>query len=256
MSVEEAVVVVGDSVSGVQARALATTLGLPFLKDSESLPREIRFSLQYLSQGLSLCEHGSNVPSPTRVDFYNPQLEQRVRDSIRQQNLIKALGLKKSVRPSILDAMAGLGKDGFLMASTGCSVLMLEQSKVVHALLEDGLQRLSSSNRELSSQLALRQADFMQGDFGMNEFDIVYLDPMYPGSDRKSKAKKDMNRLHDLLGNASDKGEESEQLAMALEIARKRVTVKRPKNAPDFAEVKPQLVYKGSSARFDVYLTA
>jgi 16S rRNA (guanine1516-N2)-methyltransferase len=75
---------------------------------------------------------------------------------------------------------------------------------------------------------------------------------MYPIAGRKSRAKKDMDRLHDLVGIDT---QEQKQLDKALSIAGRRVIIKRPKNAPDFAAKKPDISYRGSSSRFDVYLT-
>ncbi|MCP5682644.1 class I SAM-dependent methyltransferase, partial [Klebsiella pneumoniae] len=53
----------------------------------------------------------------------------------------KAVGIKGSYLPDVVDATAGLGRDAFVLASVGCRVRMLERNPVVAALLDDGLTR-------------------------------------------------------------------------------------------------------------------
>lgn len=254
MSDVPVVIIVFENDSDVRERALASNLNIELVEVGELGNVQVPLYLQYLPEGLSLCEVGRNAAGPTRVDFYDAGLTLRASDSIKQQNLIKALGLKKHPRPRILDGMAGLGKDAFLMASAGGSVQMLEKSRIVHALLEDGLERLSvGMGGTLKLPLVVRLTDFLTCDYCKNDFDIVYLDPMYPITGRKSRAKKDMDRLHDLVGIDT---QEQKQFGKALGIAQRRVIIKRPKNAPDFAAKKPDISYRGSSSRFDVYLTS
>ena len=47
------------------------------------------------------------------------------------QDIAKAVGLNKGVKPSVLDATGGLGRDAFVLASLGCNVTMIERSPVV-----------------------------------------------------------------------------------------------------------------------------
>lgn len=253
MSDVSGLIVVFENVSTARERALASQLNVELVEDELLGNAQVQFYLKYLPEGLSLCEVGRNAAGPTRVDFYDAGLTLRASNSIKQQNLIKALGLKKYPKPRILDGMAGLGKDAFLMASAGGSVQMLEKSSIVYALLEDGLERLSvGMGGESKLPLVAQHADFLKCIYTKQDFDIVYLDPMYPIVGRKSRAKKDMDRLHDLVG--IDR-QEQRQLDKALGIADRRVIIKRAKNAPDFATKKPDISYRGSSSRFDVYLT-
>ena len=58
--------------------------------------------------------------------------------------LPKAVGIKGSELPSVIDATAGLGRDAFVLASIGCQVRLVERHPVVYLLLQDGLKpRLS-----------------------------------------------------------------------------------------------------------------
>lgn len=252
MSANYPIVVVYEGSVESREEALASRLDV-ILVDARELDQiPARYYLQFLRSGLCLCEVGSKAASPTCVDFYDPALHKRVSDSIKNQNLVRALGLKKKPKPRVLDAMAGLGKDAYLMASAGCSVQMLEKSDVVYELLSDGLKRLiGDAEHEFADTLLLAHQDFLNCSYPKGHFDIVYLDPMYPLIDRKSKAKKDMDRLHGLLG--ADTGDKL-LFSKAAEIASRRIVIKRPKNAPDFDARSPDISYRGSSARFDVYL--
>jgi 16S rRNA (guanine1516-N2)-methyltransferase len=167
---------------------------------------------------------------------------------------VKAIGAKGALRPTVLDGTAGLGKDAFLLASLGCEVLLLERSKIVHALLQDGLSRARNSNVELAAitgRMELLYTDFMKFTASEREFDVVYLDPMFPERKKSAKVKKDMALLQQLLGHESDN---AKLLEHARKLAKKRVVVKRAKLSPHISSEKPDIEFKGSSSRFDVYL--
>ena len=234
---------------------LASFLGVPITTVEQVRHSGLSFYLKFMPDGLALLDLDGGAGKPTVVDFSSAQLESRVSDSLAKQNLIKALGLKKNPHPRVLDGMAGLGKDAYLMAMAGCKVHMLEKSGVVYSLIKDGLDRLKQCGYlEFGEQaLSLQFGDFLDIPPDTEKYDLVYLDPMYQGANKKSKAKRDIERLQRLLGKEDN---EALLLQHGLIIAKRRVIVKRPKNAPQFAGKTPDIIYKGSSARFDVYLTS
>ncbi len=81
--------------------------------------------------------------------------------------------------------------------------------------------------------------------------DVVYLDPMYPHSEKSAAAKKEMAFFRDLIGHDADA---DALLPIALAKANYRVVVKRPKGAPYLNEQKPTYQLDGKSGRFDVYV--
>ena len=81
--------------------------------------------------------------------------------------------------------------------------------------------------------------------------DVVYLDPMYPERRKTAAVKKEMAYFHDLVGSAQD---EAELLDAALNTAKKRIVVKRPRLGEFLDGRKPAYQYTGKSTRFDVYL--
>ena len=239
---------------------LSTDLGLPTIElPSAYLPSEVidyDYLLAYRDSRLLLQCTGDAQTGELCVDFSDAKLNFRANSSIRSQNIAKALGIKSSLRPAVLDATAGLGKDAFLMASLGCKVSLLERSAVVHALLANGLARTGYYGEEIDiilGRMNLHFGDLMEFVADSKQFDVVYLDPMFPERRKSAKVKKDMAALQQLLGHQTDG---AELLDYAKLLAKKRVVVKRAKLSPHLGPGKPDIVLKGSSSRYDVYLIA
>jgi len=237
---------------------LSADLDLPTLElPSSYSPRDVSdfdYLLVYRDSRLILQGTGDARTGELCVDFSDAKLNYRANSSIRHQNIAKALGLKGGQRPAVLDATAGLGKDAFLMASLGCEVSLLERSALVHALLADGLTRSGYYGEEIAAILGrmnLHFGDLLEFVTDSKQFDVVYLDPMFPERRKSAKVKKDMALLQQLLGHQSDG---AELLDSAKRLAKKRVVVKRAKLSPHLGSGNPDIEFKGSSSRYDVYL--
>lgn len=178
------------------------------------------------------------------------------------QAIAKAAGLNKGATPSVLDATAGLGRDAFVLASLGCKVQMVERNPVVAALLDDGLARAKQDAEigdwvtermsliHASSHNALQQ---LLEDSHFERPDVVYLDPMYPHPEGKKTAlvKKEMRVFQSLVGADMDA---DDLLEPALQLAKKRVVVKRPDYADWLGNKKPTMAIETKKNRFDVYV--
>ena len=128
-------VVALDSTYEMAAREWARRLDLPFGLDR-------RYLLQFGADGLQLAVIEPGAPGPTRVDFVHGAVAHRRQfGGGKGQMIARAIGIASGVRPTILDATAGLGRDAFVLASLGCAVTLIERHPLVAALLEDGLQR-------------------------------------------------------------------------------------------------------------------
>lgn len=240
--------------------ALAVDLQLPIIEmTSADLPcaaEEFDYLLGFHDSRLTLCSANPDLPGELSVDFSDAKLKYRAQSAIKKQNIAKAIGVKGNNRPSVLDATAGLGKDAYLLASLGCEVTLVERSPLVHALLEDGIGRrgfYDSETAKTLSRMSLRQGDFLQLELGTCQYDTVYLDPMFPDRRKRAKVKKDMAFLQQLLGSQSDG---ADLLEHARQFASKRIVVKRAKLSPQLGRVKPDIQFRGSSSRYDVYLVA
>lgn len=245
-----------------QELALAKSLHLPLTSKVEAETGEhAEFLLQITDQALELLATAKDSPGPLRVDFSAAKFARRAGESLKKQNLGKAIGLKNLPSPRVLDATAGLGADAFLMAMAGCSVTMLERSPVVAALLQDGLDRGTQKESAITGiserlrRMRLIQTDFLEFTVPSGSYDVVYLDPMFPGDSRSARSKKPMYLLQELLIAEQDSNYEADLLGRALSLATRRVVVKRARLSPQIPGPEPDIQFKGSSSRFDVYLT-
>jgi 16S rRNA (guanine1516-N2)-methyltransferase len=169
----------------------------------------------------------------------------------RRQLLARAVGLHKDRDLAVLDATAGLGRDGFTLAALGARVTLAERHPTVAALLEDARERAlrDPDAAEAAGRTEIVQADARKLIGPPARFDVVYLDPMYPERGKAALAKKELQLLRELTGGDAD----ADGLLEAAN-ARRRVVVKRPRSAPPLAGRPPSLALSGSQARFDVYL--
>ena len=193
------------------------------------------------------------------IDFLSAQLCYRRKSLLHSRELIaKAVGHKEGTGLKILDATAGFGVDAFILACLGHDVTMLERSTVVAALLQDGLDRalLSDDYKFLRLKLINVDAIFYIRQLAEQEKpDVIYLDPMYPVRSKSALNKKSLRILRDIVGEDDDA---SFLLEAALDCAKKRVVVKRPRLAPrlgsgEVISLQPTFILSGKSCRYDVY---
>lgn len=168
--------------------------------------------------------------------------------------LLRAVGIRKgeAYRPRVLDATAGLGEDAWLLAAAGCEVVAVERQPVIAALLRDALARVA--DRAAAGRITVVTAEAREAVARAADEapDVVYLDPMFPGSaKRKTAERKPMRVLRLLVGEDADA---DELLEPALRTARRRVVVKRPTRAAPLAGRKPTVTHEGRGFRFDVYV--
>ena len=235
---------------------LSLRLSIPMVSDDTGL---YEFLLLYSPKGLILKHTGKNRFKPLTVDFAGPAMTyRRKHGGGRSQALGRAAGVKKGCQPTVIDATAGLGRDGFILAWLGCQVHMLERSPVLAALLEDALQRAARFKKTaeiIEKRLHFTEADSMEFLLKLqpgNYPDVVYLDPMYPERTKSSLVKKEMRILRAVAGDDDDA---AQLLSIGLGCARNRVVVKRPRLAPPLGGMMPTHQITGKSSRFDVYLT-
>jgi 16S rRNA (guanine1516-N2)-methyltransferase len=214
-------------------------------------------ALNYKDEYIELRDMAHN--SAIYVDFTSGSLAHRQQyGGGRGQAIAKAIGLKQGVAPpSVLDATAGLGKDSFVMACLGCPVTLLERSSVLSQLLIDGIQRGQVSADfnifiKRGFKLIHTQAiAYLSHLSAQNTPDVIYLDPMYPERKKTALVKKNMQILQKLLGQDNDT---TALITGALQYAKKRVVVKRPKGAEIIGDTKPTMSIASKNTRYDVYV--
>jgi 16S rRNA (guanine1516-N2)-methyltransferase len=251
-----AVAVDGDGPSVLaRAEAMAAMASLPLVIRSEWC--RYTLLLTATDQRCELREAGPHRSRPIYVDFLGGHLGRRRKNVVGAERMLaKAVGFKGKTL-HVVDATAGLGRDAFLLACMGCRVTIFERSPVMAALLLDGIWRTCGVPKvgeivAQSMQLLPLDARPMLLEAGKAlRADVVYLDPMFPARGKSALAKKEMRICRLVAGDDEDA---SELLQIALGAARKRVVVKRPLKAPPLGG-EPSIVYKGTTIRYDVYLT-
>ena len=243
------------------AAQLAAELRLPLLIDPVDPDSPVAGSTHLLTltgDRLELVERGPDAPGPVYVDFVaGPAAHRRRFGGGRRQPLARAVGLKGHAAPTVIDATAGLGGDAFVLAGLGCTVLLLERSPIIAALLRDGLHRARQDpdiGSLVTERLALELADgrdFLPQLAPEQQPEVIYLDPMYPHRRKTALASKEMRLLRQIAGADLDA---PALLAAALGCARRRVVVKRPRLAPPLSGPPPTLHITAPNTRFDVYL--
>jgi len=210
---------------------------------------------------LALC---NKQTGPVSVDFLSgKKAHRRQFGGGKGQPLVRAMGTTENGLPKILDATAGMGGDSFVLATLGYEVKMVERSSIVAALLEDALFRANQTLAEQPDEvqqsiqhLSLVNADSAR--YLLNEkpdVDVVYMDPMYPEKKKKAAAKKEMQALQQLVGPDLDS---SKLLDAALQTAKLRVVVKRPKGAEPvqslLGDIQPSTAISSPNTRYDIYV--
>lgn len=189
------------------------------------------------------------------ADFVQGQLGYRREHSCgRNQPLPRAIGLKKHQSLKVLDTTAGLGRDAFVLAVLGCQVTMLERSPILAALLTDGLQRLQqqAALHDIWQNMQLIHISAQHYLQNLSDCpDVIYIDPMYPHRQKSALVKKEMRFIRQVVGDDHDS---TELLALALQKAKWRVVVKRPKGAnPLSATSQPHAHIHSKNTRYDIY---
>lgn len=217
---------------------------------------EARFAVEHARSGLQLRALHRPDFLPLSIDWSSAEQRRRIAAG-RRQLLGRALGLHRRGELWIIDATAGLGRDGFTLAALGAQVTLIERDARIAALLEDAMARaLASADarlREAAGRLTLVHAD--AADWIAKtplRADAVHLDPMYPRHDESALPRKSMQMLRELTGDDAD----ADRLLQAtLAAGVRRVAVKRPLPAPALAGREPSLAMRGTQARYDIYLT-
>jgi 16S rRNA (guanine1516-N2)-methyltransferase len=238
------------------ADAIAAKLNLPIIAaQNPKLIIEFNAVLIIAENGIFLQECGQNASGAICVDFTaGASAHRRKFGGGKGQMIAKAIGLQSLKNPYVLDATAGLGRDGFVLASLGCKVHMIERSPIVFTLLEDGLKRAWQNEeiKDIAVRITISSGNAVDWLKDSKEIpDVIYLDPMFPARGKTALVKKEMRIFKDIVGSDLDSGD---LLAPAIAKAKYRVVIKRPRHAPTMTELTPTFQLEGKSNRFDIYV--
>jgi 16S rRNA (guanine1516-N2)-methyltransferase len=173
----------------------------------------------------------------------------------RGQNLAKAVGMKSNKNRTIIDATAGLGYDAFILASLGANVTLIERSKIMYNLLQEGISEAKSFGGEISGIISRMNLIFGDSKFILPDLlpEVILIDTMYKDRKKTALVKNDMRLVRDIVGSDSDY---IQLIDVALNQASNRVVIKQPRYADQIDNIKPyshQIL--GKTIRYDVYMT-
>jgi 16S rRNA (guanine1516-N2)-methyltransferase len=233
-----------------RVQQLLATLDIPLESDQHPSTLLLRLT----PDRLELCKpHDPELPGTLSVDFTRPAACHRASHPGREL-LAQAAKVRKIPSPLVIDATAGLGRDGFLLAAAGFRVWLFERNPIIAALLADGLERArrNAKTAAIAERMQLFAGDALDFLPSLAEKpDVIYLDPMFPERSKTAKVKQEL-RLLQLLGHANDEPEQL--LRAALVIGAKKVVVKRPLKGPLLLGLPPSYALRGKAIRFDVYV--
>ncbi len=223
----------------------------------------IGFELYYEDDSLKLRQHESkNHESRNQksvgavwVDFCSGKSMYRQKHQTKGKlPILKACGIKNNHRPMIIDATAGLGQDSYLLASSGCEVLCIEQHPVIAALLADGMARALKGQDWIKDNISRMTLKQQKAELALQQSsaEVIYLDPMYPIEEnrKQAKVKKSMQLLRALDGTESD---ELALFESCFKAATERLVIKRPNWAAPMAGNEPSFKVPGKTHRYDIY---
>ncbi len=207
----------------------------------------------------SHCKHAP-LNESLFVDFTEVGFLRRLKALSAARGLIsRACALRGAKDLRLFDATAGYGVDGVSAAIRGASVTMAERCPEVASVLEERLNKAREFG-PLWLREALQKVTLFCGDSleylrkvppDMQPH-VILIDPMFPEVGRTSLSTKSIELLRQYCGDDLDAPELFE---MASKVALKRVVVKRRAKAPLITNLKPSFSVKGTTIRFDVYLT-
>jgi 16S rRNA (guanine1516-N2)-methyltransferase len=213
----------------------------------------IECSSQYLSLKKQISQ--LDLPPTLQVNLHDPfhtlildqqQLSLNFNAPEWQQILTTKHPLLKAVGTptTILDACAGLGKDGFILANAGFEVTSTEENLLLYALLSQAVEHLET---KLKWNVLHQKAQTL---FSKPYFDVIYLDPMFMTS-KKSKPKKNMQFIQSIASPTLFEDWES-----AYHATKKRLVIKHDhKLSPLTCLPKPSFsVSNAKKSRFDIYI--
>ncbi len=220
----------------------------------------------------------SRTEAPWKIDFND--YKRRVKN-VHSELIVSSVNHCNHSH-TVIDLTAGLGRDGFLLASANMNVILIERNIVLYSLLHDAIERLrlqeniSDSSNSIGRRMTVIHDDSTELDTekllskalaispSISRLS-VYLDPMYPSKSvgRKSNVKKETQMLHRLVGIGkrceNEIQNENNKLMLQAQILLKnsrlkgKIVVKRPLGAKPITDLMPSSTIKGSSQRFDIY---
>lgn len=198
-------------------------------------------------KGVSLTGYGLTYQG----DFEN-MLHRVTNGRLQHEMLVRASKSEKEGRKAI-DATAGMGEDGFLLAAQGYEVTLYEQNPVIAVLLKDALRRAKKHPvlKEIAARMKLVEGNSVElMPALLDPVDVIYLDPMFPARQKSSLINKKLQLIQKLEPPCS---EETDLFDAAISAGPDKIIVKRPLKSEFLTGRKPSYTLNGKAIRYDCY---
>ena len=199
------------------------------------------------SKGVSLTGYGLTYQG----NFEN-MLHRVTNGRLQHEMLVRASKSEKPGRKAI-DAKAGMGEDGFLLAAQGYEVTLYEQNPVIAVLLKDALRRAKKHPilKEIAVRMKLTEGNSVElMPALLDPVDVLYLDPMFPARQKSSLINKKLQLIQKLEPPCS---QETDLFDAAISADPDKIIVKRPLKSEFLAGRKPSYTLSGKAIRYDCY---
>ncbi|MBN2802182.1 MAG: class I SAM-dependent methyltransferase [Deltaproteobacteria bacterium] len=205
---------------------------------------------------LTLYDFNNDIRNGINFDWIKQWNYHRIKNySLKKEPFAKALGIKGNKISTIWDLTFGTGKDAILLLHFGARVVGFERNKTVSILIKDALrasQKDDVLNKVLNEKLTFIAEDPSRShnlEVFNNTPHAIYIDPMYSPKTKTAKSRKEMEIFKHIVGPDNDS---VELFNFAIKHS-SRVVVKRSLHAEELVR-NPDIIYKGKSTRYDVYL--
>ena len=189
------------------------------------------------------------------IDYLSGRMRHRQSHSTQPERLAQAVRLKHQPTTITWDLTAGLGMDGYRLATLGHDVTLIEQHPLLACMVQEALQRaLVQNNHALHIACHHQSAQNWCQQTHTTLPDVIILDPMFPVRKKSAAVSEQAKWLHYLVGHDAHQSQQDlALLTLALQHAKHRVVVKRPIHAPPLANITPSSVLPGKRIRYDMY---
>lgn len=228
-------------------------MALIFLKDGKEMAPELDISetdatFEWINGQYWLhSDDPKEKPIGIEIDrILERHLDFFKKSSVQKELFARAIGIKGSYRPRVLDLTGGLLGDSLLFLAAGCEVMTVERNPLVSFLIHSAVK---NARHQLLSRFHFRESQAASLLSQKPDADVIYFDPMFEDVNHKASPKKEMRIFRTLLPGDSDA---EIVLKAALESGVKRVVVKRPRLSRELLDLKP-VQFEGKSTRYDVY---
>lgn len=204
-------------------------------------------TVMFDAKGVSLTGYGLTYQG----DFEN-MLHRVTNGRLSHEMLVRA-AKSDGENLKAIDATAGMGEDGFLLAAYGYEVTLYEQNPVIAALLKDALRRAKKHMvlKDIAARMKLIEGNSVEClAKQLDSVDVIYLDPMFPARQKSSLINKKLQLIQKLEPPCS---EETDLFDAAIKANPEKIIVKRPLKSEFLAGRKPSYTLNGKAIRYDCY---